>query len=76
MQRAAFSRFSQLMAVVGAALASGAYLTRGEALAAHGGYRSRGKGIGFHFSQSNGSARVKRAAAKARNQRRHRAASR
>lgn len=68
--------YQALVAAIGALMARDAQVTLAQAYNAFGGLRSRGKGRTPTFPPSDGSRRVKRAAAKRRNQLRHRAACR
>jgi hypothetical protein len=77
MQRSApFARFRALMVAMALAIQSNSGWSRADALASVGGYRSRGKGRGSYQASSNTDAQVKRAARKARNVKRYKAACR
>ena len=68
--------YQALMTAMAAFMSAHAGSTLAAAYSAFGGLRSRGKGRTPTFPPSDGSRRVKRAAAKLRNQRRHRVACR
>ena len=72
-----FSRFIQLMSLAGAAMLACPTMGRAEALAAAGGYASRGKRkTRLHTGPGNGASVSQRAATKVRNRAKHRAACR
>lgn len=67
MKGRAFSRFAALMSAVFSAAGTAVPAVRAAEIDRLGGYHSRGHGRGFSYSNTDGSARVKRAARKRRN---------